>query len=86
MNSLTVAGSPFLLLAGDIDQQGHIVGEAFDPNTAESPGFMATPVPPGTAVSSVFQASPRGRLPKNVRRQIERRLGLASELNSITLQ
>jgi probable HAF family extracellular repeat protein len=86
MNSLTVPGSPFLLLAGDIDQQGHIVGEAFDPNTAESPGFMATPVPPGTAVSSVFQASPQGRLPKNVRRQIERRLGLASELNSITLQ
>src|SRR5437016_14573462 len=51
MNSLAVSGSPFLLLAGDIDQQGHIVGEAFDPNTSEAPGFIATPVPPGAAVS-----------------------------------
>src|SRR5439155_1587461 len=49
LNSLTEPGSPFLLLAGDIDQQGHIVGEAFDPNTGESPGFIATPVPPGAA-------------------------------------
>src|SRR5712692_8246012 len=31
MNSLTEAGSPFLLLAGGIDQQSHIVGEAFHP-------------------------------------------------------
>src|SRR5207245_694707 len=80
MNSLTVPGSPFLLLAGDIDQQGHIVGEAFDPDTLESPGFIATPVPPGTAVSSAVRPSPQGSLPQNVRRQIERRLGFASEL------
>ncbi len=79
MNSLTVPGSPFLLLAGDIDQQGHIVGEAFDPNTGESPGFIATPVPPGAAVSSAVHATPQGNLPENVRRQIERRLGLAGE-------
>jgi len=80
MNSLTVPGSPFLLLAGDIDQKGHIVGEAFHPDTLESPGFIATPVPPGTAVSSAVRPSPQGSLPQNVRRQIERRLGFASEL------
>ena len=80
MNSLTVPGSPFLLLAGDIDQQGHIVGEAFDLNSGESPAFIATPVPPGAAVSSAAQASPLGSLPKDVRRQIERRLGFASGL------
>jgi probable HAF family extracellular repeat protein len=79
MNSLTVSGSPFLLLAGDIDQQGHIVGEAFHPDTLESPGFIASPVPTGTAVSPAVHAPPQGSLPENVRRQIERRLGFAEE-------
>jgi probable HAF family extracellular repeat protein len=79
MNSLTAPGSPFLLLAGDIDQRGHIVGEAFHPDTLESPGFIATPVPPEDAVSSAAQARPEGSLPENVRRQIERRLGFAGE-------
>ena len=80
MNSLTVAGSPFLLFAGDIDQQGHIVGGAFDPDTLESPAFIATPVPPGVAVSSAVQATAQGSLPENARRQVERHLGFASEL------
>jgi len=80
MNSLTVPGSPFLLLAGDIDQQGHIVGEALDLDTGEGPGFIATPVPPGTIVSSAVHATPQGTLSENVRRQIDRRMGFASEL------
>ena len=79
MNSLTVPGSPFLLLAGDIDQRGRIVGEALDLDTGESPGFIATPVTPGAAVSSAVHPTPQGTLPENVRRQIERRLGLAGE-------
>ncbi len=80
MNTLTVPGSPFLLLAGDIDQQGHVVGEALDLNTGESPGFVATPVPPGTVVSSTVRATTQAGLPENVRQQVERRLGFASEL------
>ncbi len=81
MNQLTVPGSPFLLYAGDIDPQGHIVGEALDLNTGEAPGFIATPVPPGTVVSSsAAQSTPQRGLPENVRRQIERRMGFASEL------
>jgi probable HAF family extracellular repeat protein len=80
MNSLTVPGSPFLVLAGDIDQQGHIVGEAFDADTLESSGFIATPVPPRASVSSAVHATSQEDLPENLRRQIERRLGLASEL------
>ncbi len=79
MNSLIVPGSPFLLLAGDIDQRGRIVGEALDLDTGESPGFIATPVTPGAAVSSAVHPTPQGTLPENVRRQIERRLGLAGE-------
>jgi probable HAF family extracellular repeat protein len=82
MNSLTVPGSPFLLLAGDIDQRGHIVGEAFHPDTLQSPSFIATPVHPEDAVSSAVRATPQGNLPDNVRRQIERRLGLAGEPTS----
>jgi hypothetical protein len=83
MNSLTVPGSPFLLLAGDIDQRGHIVGEAFHPDTLEKPAFIATPVPPGTAAAAASPAASQaaqGNLPENVRRQIERRLGFDSEL------
>ena len=73
INSLAVSGSPYLLFAGDIDQQGHIVGEALDINTFDAPGFIATPVPPGAAVSSAVHATPQGSLPKNVLRQVERR-------------
>jgi len=80
INQLTLSGSPFLLYAGDIDQQGHIVGEALDLDTGEAPGFLATPVPPGTIVSSAVHATPQGTLPEHVRRQIERRMGFASEL------
>ena len=75
LNSLAVSGSPFLLVAGDIDQQGQIVGEVYDFNTGDTPGFIATPVPPGAAVSSAVRATPES-LPENVLRQIERRMGL----------
>jgi hypothetical protein len=36
-------GSPFLLIAGDINDDGTIVGQAFHPDTQASPAFMATP-------------------------------------------
>src|SRR6266567_8978658 len=86
MNQLTVSGSPFLLLAGDIDQQGHIVGEAYDPATGTNnggPGFIATPVPPGAAVSSAIHATSQGNLPENVERKTERRLGFGFASESI---
>ncbi len=74
MNKLELAGSPFfLLVAGDIDQQGHIVGELYDLNTGDTPGFIATPVPTGDAVSLAVHATPQVNLPENVQRQIERR-------------
>jgi len=77
INQLTVSGSPFLLFGNDIDSQGRVVGEADDLNTGDQPGYIATPVSPGAAVSSSTPAIPQGILPENVRRQIERRLGLA---------
>jgi probable HAF family extracellular repeat protein len=80
MNDLTIPGSPFLLLAGDIDQQGHIVGEALIVDTMESPAFLATPVPPGQIVSSIVRQNRSVKLPDQLRKQIGRRLGLASEI------
>lgn len=77
MNQLTVSGSPFLLFGNDIDPQGRVVGEAVDLSTGDQPAYIATPVPPGVAVPSSTPATPQGNLPENVRRQIERRLGLA---------
>lgn len=78
MNSLT-GGSPYLLFANDIDQEGHIVGEALDLNTGDAPGFLATPGPPGAAIPAATPAVPRQRsLPDHVRRQIERK-ALASD-------
>ncbi len=75
LNSLTLPGSPFLLLAGDINQSGVIVGQAFHPDTLEAPGFVATPVPAADTASSTVRETPKGTLPENVRKQIERRLG-----------
>ena len=82
MNSLTVPGSPFLLLAGDIDSEGHIVGEAFHPDTLEAPAYVATPTDDDDDDdrAPAIRETPKGNLPENVRRQIERRLGFASEL------
>ena len=84
MNSLTVTGSPFLLLAGDIDQEGHIVGEAFHPDTLDAPAYVATPThdddDDDDDRSHAVRETPEGSLPENVRRQIEQRLGFASEL------
>jgi probable HAF family extracellular repeat protein len=84
LNSLTLTGSPYLLLAGDVNQSGVIVGEAFHPDTLQAPGYVATPVPARAGASSAMRQTPQGNLPDNVRQQIERRLGFASELVPIT--
>src|SRR6266851_2347710 len=65
INQLTVSGSPFLLFGNDIDSQGRVVGEADDLNTGDQPGYIATPVSPGAAVSSSTPAIPQGILPEN---------------------
>jgi probable HAF family extracellular repeat protein len=80
MNTLTIPGSPFLLLAGDVDQEGHIVGEALNTETLESPAFIASPVSPGRMASLNAQSNRNIRVSERVRKQIEQRLGLASEL------
>src|SRR5436190_11495664 len=80
LNLLALPGSPYMLLAGDINQRGVIVGEALDLNTFDAPGFVATPVPAGSAnSSSTVRQNPQGNLPEKVRQQIERRLGFGRD-------
>ena len=80
LNFLALPGSPYMLLAGDINQRGVIVGEALDLNTFDAPGFVATPVPAGSANSSTtVRQNPQGNLPEKVRQQIERRLGFGRD-------
>ena len=80
LNLLALPGSPYMLLAGDINQRGVIVGEALDLNTFDAPGFVATPVPAGAAnSSSTVRQNPQGNLPGKVRQQIERRLGFGRD-------
>jgi probable HAF family extracellular repeat protein len=80
LNLLALPGSPYMLLAGDINQRGVIVGEALDLNTFDAPGFVATPVPAGSAnSSSTVRQNPQGNLPGKVRPQIERRLGFGRD-------
>jgi probable HAF family extracellular repeat protein len=43
LNSLVPAGTPTLVVAFDINKQGQIVGEAYNPTTGEAPGFVLTP-------------------------------------------
>lgn len=80
LNCLTLPGSPFLLLAGDINDRGEISGELFDPTAVFGPGFRGIPIlngtgstcPTGAAVADGSQAA---TLPDNVRKHLQQRLG-----------
>jgi probable HAF family extracellular repeat protein len=65
LNSLIPAHSRYYLMhAGDINDSGIIVGEAYDTKTGATPAFQATP----THVAVTFQSSPAIVLPEGVRR------------------
>jgi probable HAF family extracellular repeat protein len=73
LNDVATAGSPVLVIAGDINNAGTIAGYAFDPTTGESPGFAATPVEGDAAAVS---KRPEVKLPDKVRQRLLRKLGL----------
>lgn len=77
LNSMTVAGSQFLLYANDINDRGEITGESFDPNTLAAPAFLGIPVLGGTEAASeaAVKRSPTASLPDKVRKHLEQRLG-----------
>ena len=43
LNALTPPGSLYLIVAQHIDNQGEITGTGFDPNTGDTPAFVAIP-------------------------------------------
>ena len=53
LNSLTLPGSPYLIFANDINNDGRIVGEAAIPNSTASPAYIAVPVHHGKETSKV---------------------------------
>jgi probable HAF family extracellular repeat protein len=74
LNDLTAPGSPYLLIAGDINNAGRIVG-----NTGDGRGFLATPSDSAAqAAASSTHAGPRVRagIPQNLRLQLLQRWGL----------
>jgi probable HAF family extracellular repeat protein len=76
LNSMTVAGSQFLLFANDINDSGEITGESFDPNTQAAPAFVGIPVLGGTGAAgqAVANGSQIATLPDKVRQHLQRRL------------
>ncbi len=75
LNTLTRSGSPYLLYANDITEAGHIVGEAFDPSTGDSPAYVA--IPRERDRQDISDQSDKVAepvtIPPNIERQAERR-------------
>jgi probable HAF family extracellular repeat protein len=75
LNTLTAPGSPYLLFAGDINDEGEITGETFDQsNGTLGPAYLAVPtfdkdVKPARNPQKVI-------LPERVRQQLRQHLGL----------
>ncbi len=72
LNSMTVAGSLFLLYANDINDRGEITGEAFDPKTLAAPAFLGIPTIGGTAAAA--NGTQIGTLPDKGRKHLQQRL------------
>jgi probable HAF family extracellular repeat protein len=77
LNDVAANGSPYLVIAGDINNSGTIAGYAFDAATGESPAFIAAPADDGTAASSAPR--PEVKLPEKVRQRLMRKWGLIIE-------
>jgi probable HAF family extracellular repeat protein len=74
LNDLTTPGSPYLRIAGDINNAGRIIG-----NTGDGRGFLAIPSDSPTqagAASGRFRAPARAGIPENLRWQLLERLGV----------
>ena len=67
LNDLAAAGSPYLLIAGDVNAGGEIAG-----STGDGLAFLATPDGSTTAAKSTASQSAHRELPANVRRFLKR--------------
>lgn len=80
LNTMTVSGSPYVLLANDINDRGEISGELFDPNAIATSGFgpafrgILVFGPAGTTGQAVANGNQSTTLPANARRHSQFRL------------
>jgi probable HAF family extracellular repeat protein len=59
LNTVTAAGSPFLLAGDNINDRGEVGGYAYDPNTGDLPAYVAFPgVNSGTSAGLGMKAEP----------------------------
>ncbi|MBV9340683.1 MAG: hypothetical protein JO159_07305 [Acidobacteria bacterium] len=76
LNTLTQPGSPYLIFANDINNEGRIVGEAAIPNSTASPAYVAVPVHKVeddlTAIEG--RRTPHDAQPLNLSRDREKRI------------
>jgi len=81
LNTMTLAGSLFLLYANDINNRGEITGEAFDPNTLAAPAFLGIRVlgEEGAEAQAILNGNRIATLPDKVRKHLEQRLGLFAD-------
>jgi hypothetical protein len=74
LNTLTAPGSPYLLYAGDINDSGEIVGEAYVSATGGVPAYVATPMTGATDTMGSQTGADRGPpMPAGMHDRIERR-------------
>jgi len=80
LNSLVPDGSPFLIYANDINEQGEIAGQACIPErcaAGETFAFLAIPNPGDTLdSSSSVHSKQKVQLPKNLRDQLRQTWGI----------
>jgi probable HAF family extracellular repeat protein len=80
LNTLVCPGTSLYLtgngIAGpDINDRGEITGGAYDPNTGDTPAFLAIPTQDCGAGSSGLSTGPKVVLPESVREQLRQRKG-----------
>jgi probable HAF family extracellular repeat protein len=74
LNDLVPAGSPYLIYANDINGQGQLVGQAFDPSTNETFGYLASPSADDAPASSATHRNLK--LPGKIQQQGLRKFGV----------
>jgi probable HAF family extracellular repeat protein len=72
LNARTVAGSPFLLYANDINDRGEIAGQALDLDSSETRGFTATPTRAAAGAPAISAKHGPG-LMRDISRELRRR-------------
>jgi len=76
LNTLVCPGTSLYLTTGnDINAKGEIAGEAYDPNTGDTPAFLAVPSNGKGHCEAGSSAGQKVTLPEKVREHLRQRRG-----------